>query len=187
MSYLHSKGIVHRDLKTENILLTPDNKIKLVDFGTSRDMLNPDMEGSGIFFWKFNKCWEKIRKTFSESFPNIFYHIFLGTGAKGKKNFKHFVGTPNYMPPECIHNIDSNYKSDIFSLAGTIYQINAGFSQAVGKSEYLIFKQTLEQPLFFAEEIWDESPLLKDLLSKMLVLDMNERISLEDVKKHEYW
>ncbi|PIC16357.1 hypothetical protein B9Z55_022992 [Caenorhabditis nigoni] len=35
VSYLHNKGIVHRDLKTENILLGKDSKIKLIDFGFS--------------------------------------------------------------------------------------------------------------------------------------------------------
>lgn len=47
-------------------MVTTDNKIKLIDFGTAYDVLNPDMKGSG-------------------------------QGGKGKKNYEHFVGTPNYM------------------------------------------------------------------------------------------
>lgn len=35
---IQSKGIVHRDLKTENIILTKSKAIKLVDFGTARDL-----------------------------------------------------------------------------------------------------------------------------------------------------
>lgn len=31
--YLHSQGLVHRDLKTENLLFTADGTIKLADFG----------------------------------------------------------------------------------------------------------------------------------------------------------
>jgi 3-phosphoinositide dependent protein kinase-1 len=45
--FIHSKGIVHRDLKPENVLLDKANRLKLVDFGTSRDMLNPQIKGSG--------------------------------------------------------------------------------------------------------------------------------------------
>ncbi|KAJ6247818.1 protein kinase [Anaeramoeba flamelloides] len=35
ISYCHSKNIVHRDLKLENLLLTNDQQIKIIDFGLS--------------------------------------------------------------------------------------------------------------------------------------------------------
>jgi len=36
LSYLHSKKILHRDLKTQNLLLTSDYQLKISDFGCSK-------------------------------------------------------------------------------------------------------------------------------------------------------
>ena len=33
IQFLHSNGVVHRDIKLENIILTNNNKLKLIDFG----------------------------------------------------------------------------------------------------------------------------------------------------------
>jgi calcium-dependent protein kinase len=51
VSYMHSKGIIHRDLKYENILFIdndPRAEIKLIDFGLSKRFGHEDMtEGVG--------------------------------------------------------------------------------------------------------------------------------------------
>ena len=97
MEYLHSKGIIHRDLKLENVLIDGNETVKLMDFGLSKIVHDEDSDhtlhigtsgyiapevfsGNGKYT---NKC-----DIFSAGF--VFHEIMTGSTPFGSK-FSGFV------------------------------------------------------------------------------------------------
>jgi eukaryotic-like serine/threonine-protein kinase len=47
VAFLHARGVIHRDLKTHNVKVTPEGRVKLLDFGIAKDLGRPGLTQAG--------------------------------------------------------------------------------------------------------------------------------------------
>ncbi len=99
MAAAHGQGIIHRDLKPANVILTPEGKVKILDFGLALRQ-QPASHPTP----------SSLDSTLSESF----------TGA-GR-----VAGTPLYMSPEQLRGGPIDPRSDVYSFGVVMYEMIAG-------------------------------------------------------------
>ena len=100
LSAAHALGIVHRDVKPENIMIRADGIVKVLDFGIAKLIAPPadsvDTEG------------ETLAKRMTRTQPGM------------------LLGTLHYMSPEQVRGQTLDARSDIFSLGVVIYEMLTG-------------------------------------------------------------
>ncbi len=105
LSRAHELGIVHRDIKSENIMVTRDGHAKILDFGLAK--LDPLRNQDGVATGTGEEHISQIA-TIAETKPGM------------------VVGTVAYMSPEQARGRQVDYRSDIFSLGVTLYEMATG-------------------------------------------------------------
>jgi hypothetical protein len=124
-------GMVHGDVKPENILFDNEKNAKLVDFGLSAMASGPG-----------NDVW----------------------------------GTPYYIAPEKVRRQKSDFRSDIYSLGGTLYHAIAGVPPFEGEDATAVVKARFDGPPKALHDIRGGVPAeVEELVGRMLEVEPQTR------------
>ena len=130
LNFLHEANIMHRDLKTANILITSDCNTKICDFGLSRSIPQPVMDHTG-----FNTMYIRdLANSIYENGTNKEYNMqkFIASSLirdrNRRKNMKRcmsvHVCSRWYRAPE-VSLVERQYdqSSDLWSFGCIIYEL----------------------------------------------------------------
>ncbi|MHC5108907.1 MAG: protein kinase domain-containing protein [Planctomycetota bacterium] len=111
----HDKGIVHRDLKPANVMVTNEDRVKVLDFGLAK-LAAADQGGSSP-------------DDMTMSAP------ITGRGV--------IIGTVPYMSPEQLKSKPVDHRSDIFSLGIMLYEMASGTRPFTGDDSATVMSAIL--------------------------------------------
>ncbi|GAM22098.1 hypothetical protein SAMD00019534_052730 [Acytostelium subglobosum LB1] len=107
LGYLHSKGIVHLDVKAANILLNEDGQVKIADFGVSQQLQTPYGQSNILIGSPLYMAPELILKAPFNSKADVWSFgitlIELAEGrppSRGLKSMAQLTEVPNMPPPK---------------------------------------------------------------------------------------
>ena len=102
LDYAHARGIIHRDVKPANMLIHPDGRVMLGDFGIARPLHQPDQTTQ--------LAPEPGDKESKASLTQV------GTA----------LGTPEYMAPEQVRMETLSPATDVYALGIATYELLGG-------------------------------------------------------------
>lgn len=118
LAYAHSRGVVHRDIKPDNILIGPYGETLLLDWGLA-------------------KVWHKDEKKTEDESKVEEVDTDPGMTGEGK-----LQGTVMYMSPEQItRDPGINFKSDLYSLGAVLYETLTGATPFQGEIVQALLQQ----------------------------------------------
>ncbi len=145
----HDRGIVHRDIKSSNIIVSDNNRVKILDFGVA----------------KYNPVPHEDADTAS------LFHTDLMKTTPGT-----VVGTFAYMSPEQALGNEVDGRSDIFSLGVVSYELLAKKLPFTGSSALAVVDAILHaDPLPVGMINFQVTPDLERIVHHMLEKNLSRR------------
>ncbi|KAM9964824.1 hypothetical protein ACTFIW_004613 [Dictyostelium discoideum] len=186
LSFLHKHHVIHRDIKTANLVLDKNKNLKLIDFGAStiqnkkqfEQYLNETTNNNN----NNNNSNNNNNNNNNININNINNNNNNDLNGSGsgistylneqyKQSSFAIIGTFNYMAPEVKRNYRATRKSDVWSLGCTIIEMAGG---------------DLSQKLNGIPIIPDHlSDTLKDFVNHCLVIDPKKRSYMEELLSHK--
>jgi serine/threonine protein kinase len=143
----HEAGIIHRDIKPDNVMIRRDGIVKILDFGLAKLSQKP-LEIDSEAVTKFKKL-----------------------TVDGM-----ILGTPQYMSPEQARGQKVDLRTDIFSFGVMLYEMISGKQAFDGVNALDIIGSILKsEPRSLSELIPDISVDLERIVNKALLKDRNLR------------
>jgi serine/threonine protein kinase len=165
LSAAHASGIIHRDIKPDNVIVRKDGIVKVLDFGIAK-LIESKLE-------------ETIRRKALATISD--------TSQPGM-----VVGTARYMSPEQARGQAIDVRSDIFSLGSVVYELITGRVAFVGETTTDVLAAILTADPFPPADFVPEVPYeLERIISKAMRKDRETRyqaaadlqIDLQDYEK----